>query len=79
MLCAIQKTYQLGLANYSAFTTMSKRDNEFKIIEKLSDNYRKMSDEQLIKISQGYSFSWDVKYKKALNIVLNERGLKGID
>jgi hypothetical protein len=58
---------------------MSKRDNEFKIIEKLSDNYRKMSDEQLIKISQGYSFSWDVTYKKALNIVLKERGLTGID
>jgi hypothetical protein len=55
---------------------MSKKENEFKMIAELVDHYRKESDEQLLKISQGYSFNWDNKYKKALNIVLKERGLK---
>lgn len=58
---------------------MSKRENEFKMIADLADNYRKMSDDQLLKISHGYSVNWDVKYKKALNIVLKERGLKSVN
>ena len=55
---------------------MSKKGNEFKRIADLADHYRKMPDDQLLKIRQGYSPNWDVKYKKALNIVLKERGLK---
>ena len=55
---------------------MSKNENEFKMIADLVDNYRKLSDEKLLEIRQGYSFNWDIKYKKALNIVLKERGLK---
>jgi len=55
---------------------MSKNENEFKMIADLVDNYRKLSDEKLLEIRQGYSFNWDIKYKKALNIALKERGLK---
>lgn len=55
---------------------MGKKENEFKMIADLADHYRKQSDEQLLKISQGHSCNWDIKYKKALNIVLKERGLK---
>ena len=55
---------------------MSKKENEFKMIADLADYYRKLSDEKLLQISQGYSFHWDIKYKKALNIILKERGLK---
>ena len=51
---------------------MSKKENEFKMIADLADNYRKFSDEKLLKISRGYSFNWDINYKKALNIVLRE-------
>jgi hypothetical protein len=58
---------------------MSKRENEFRKIADLADHYRTLSDEKLLKISRGYSFNWDVNYKKALNIVLKERGLKGLD
>jgi hypothetical protein len=58
---------------------MNKRENEFKMIVNLVDNYRKMSDDELLKISQGHSFTWDVKYRKALSIVLKERGLKSIE
>lgn len=58
---------------------MNKREKEFKMIADLADHYRKMSDHQLLKISQGYSFNWDAKYKKALNIVLKERGLKSVN
>jgi hypothetical protein len=55
---------------------MSKNENEFKMIADLTNNYRKLSDEKLLEIRQGYSFNWDIKCKKALNIVLKERGLK---
>jgi hypothetical protein len=55
---------------------MSKKENEFKMISDLVDHYRKLSDEQILKISQGYGPNWDIKYKKALNNVLKERGLK---
>ena len=58
---------------------MSKRENEFKMVADLVDRYRQMSDDQLLKITDGYSFNWDVKYKKALNIVLKERGLKSLN
>jgi hypothetical protein len=58
---------------------MSKRENQLKMIADLVDYYRKMSDNQLLNIIQGSSFNWDVKYKKALNIVLKERGLKNVD
>jgi hypothetical protein len=55
---------------------MGKKENEFEMIADLADHYRKLSNEELLKISQGYSLHWDIKYKKALNIVLKERGLK---
>ncbi|WP_304067324.1 hypothetical protein [Pedobacter glucosidilyticus] len=58
---------------------MSKRENQLKMIADLVDYYRKMSDNQLLNIIHGSSFNWDVKYKKALNIVLKERGLKNVD
>jgi hypothetical protein len=55
---------------------MTKKENEFKMIEGLADTYSKLSDQELLKISQGYSPYWDIKFKKALNVVLKERGLK---
>jgi len=55
---------------------MGKKANEFKMIVDLADYYRNLSDEELLKISHGYSPNWDIKYKKALNVVLKERGLK---
>lgn len=58
---------------------MSKRENQLKMIANLVDYYLKMSDNQLLNISQGGSFNWDIKYKKALNIVLKECGLKNVD
>ncbi|MFT4017627.1 hypothetical protein DC498_09345 [Terrimonas sp.] len=54
----------------------SKKENEFKLIADLADHYRKLSNEQLLKISQEYSPNWDIKYRKALNTVLKERQLK---
>ncbi|KHJ39528.1 hypothetical protein PBAC_00360 [Pedobacter glucosidilyticus] len=58
---------------------MSKRENQLKMIANLVDYYRKMSDNQLLNISHGRSFNSDIKYKKALNIVLKELGLKNVD
>jgi hypothetical protein len=54
---------------------MSKKDKELKMVADLADHYRKMSDEQLLRIGQGYGMHWDINYKKALNIVLKERHL----
>jgi hypothetical protein len=58
---------------------MGKRENEFRKIADLADHYRTLSDKQLLKIKEDYSFNWDISYKKALNIVLKKRGLKGLD
>jgi hypothetical protein len=55
---------------------MSKRDNEIKMVAALTDKYRKFSDDRLLRLSQATGFHWDIKYRKALNIVLKERGLK---
>ncbi|OJY98087.1 MAG: hypothetical protein BGP13_10565 [Sphingobacteriales bacterium 40-81] len=54
----------------------SKKENEFKLIADLADHYRKLSNEQLLKINQEYSPNWDIKYRKTLNTVLKERQLK---
>jgi alpha-D-ribose 1-methylphosphonate 5-triphosphate synthase subunit PhnI len=55
---------------------MSKKYKELKMVADLAERYRKMSDEQLLNITKGYGLHWDIKYRKALNIVLKERGLK---
>jgi hypothetical protein len=56
---------------------MSKRENELKMVANIADHYRKWSDEKLLRIiKERQSFHTDIKYKKALNIVLKERGLK---
>lgn len=54
---------------------MSKKQNELKTVAALADNYRKLPDERLLAIRQGYSPNWGINYRKALNVVLKERGL----
>ena len=55
---------------------MSKKENELKMVADLADYYRKLSDKALLRISNEYGMHRDIKYRKALNIVLKERGLK---
>lgn len=57
---------------------MGKKDNDNHAMEEAYERFKKLSDEQLLKIAEQKSPNIHMYFKKGLNKALKERGLKEI-
>ena len=57
---------------------MHKRDKDNRSMEEAYERFKKLSDEQLMKIAEQKSPHIHMYFKKGLNRVLKERGLREV-